>query len=95
MIDAVYQPRAGLAPKGLSSSFPGKESCLSVVRINGIPSIAAGFDMMHMPIATAYAVIGLLCVLTLWPTVYLVRAVWRVEHELDAARHAGEKPSAC
>lgn len=52
----------------------------------GIPGIVAAFHLLHLPAIFTYVAVGVLFLLTLWLTVYLVRAVWRVEHELDAAQ---------
>lgn len=62
----------------------------------GIPGIIAGFDLLRLPVLFTYVAIGALCLATLWLTVWLVRTVWRVEQELDAARRMPrELPPAC
>jgi len=62
----------------------------------GVPGIVAAFNMLQLPVMFTYGAIGVLSLLTLWLTVHLVRAVWRVEHELDAAQRAPTgMPPAC
>jgi hypothetical protein len=61
----------------------------------GISSIAAVFDMLHLPTVAAYAAMAALGLLTLWLSVALARRVWHVEHALDAARQGRNLPLGC
>ena len=61
----------------------------------GIPGIAAGFDLLHLPAIFTKVAVGVLVLLTLWLSVWMARKIWRVEHELDATqRTQQETPSA-